>query len=89
MLYTSMYGNFIEIDISQIAVINRMSEISVKRAIKELKEMDVIFIDKDLNDKRRNTYCINPMIAWKGNASDRVKSIDRRNEQLKIDFPKE
>jgi DNA-binding MarR family transcriptional regulator len=84
------YGNYVEADIKAIALINDISQISVKRAIKELIEVEVIIIDKDLNDRRRNTYFINPYLAWKGNAGDRIKSVkklEKEKQQLTIGFP--
>lgn len=79
---------YIEVDIFTIAKNTNTSESSVKRAIKELIEMGVLLLDKDLNDKRRNTYFINPTMAWKGSPIDRQKSIKMLNEnQLQIGFP--
>ncbi|NCA22200.1 MAG: hypothetical protein EBS86_13805 [Crocinitomicaceae bacterium] len=82
------YGNYVEADIKVIALINDVSEISVKRALKELIECGVIIIDKDHNDRRRNTYMISPIYAWKGNPGDRIKSLKRLDQnQLTISFP--
>ena len=87
-LCETQYGNYVEADIRAISLINDVSEISVKRALKELIELRVIIIDKDLNDRRRNTYMINPFYAWKGNAGDRKTSLKKIDQnQLMIGFP--
>lgn len=79
---------YIEVDVFTISRNTNTSESSVKRAVKELMEMGVLLLDKDMNDKRRNTYFINPTMAWKGNPIDRQKSLKKLNEnQLKIGFP--
>lgn len=79
-LIQSAYGNYVEADIKSISAITDMSERSVKRGLQELVDNGVIVRDKDLNDKRRNMYLINPHIAWKGNPSDRKKII--RNKEI-------
>ena len=86
-LCASSYGNYIEADVSDISLLTRISESSVKRAIKELIEMKVLLRDKDLNDKRRNTYYINPHMAWKGNPGDRIKSIEKLDKKDQLSLP--
>lgn len=81
------YGNYVEVDVKSISLILHISEISVKRGIKELFGLGVIRIDKDLNDRRRNVYFLNPYVAWKGNPGDRlkaIKKIDSEDNQLKL-----
>jgi len=72
-LQASQYGNYVEADIKLISGIVSLSPLSVKRGIAELIEKNVIIKYKDLNDKRRNSYYINPFVSWKGNPSERIK----------------
>jgi predicted transcriptional regulator len=85
-LQASQYGNYVEVDIKQISSIMNLSERTVKRSLDELWEKEVIVKNKDLNDKRRNVYYINPLTAWKGNVGDRTKSIKKlvNANQLKL-----
>jgi Fic family protein len=84
-LQASQYGNYIEIDVKQISTIIDLSERTVKRSLDELIKKEVLLKWKDLNDKRRNTYFLNPLTAWKGNPTDRTKSIKALNpNQLKL-----
>jgi Fic family protein len=78
-LQSTQYGNYVEADIKLISGIINLSERTVKRALKELIEKNVIVTYKDTNDKRRNCYYINPFAVWKGNPSDRQKSIKALN----------
>jgi len=77
------YGNFIEADQKIIAQQTNLSIASVKRSIKELIKCNLLVCTPDMNDKRRNTYYINPHIAWKGNTGDRIRFID----EMKINPP--
>lgn len=69
------YGNFIESDQSVMAQQTGLSLASIKRQIKELVKCGILIVTPDTNDKRRNTYYINPHTAWKGNPSDRARFI--------------
>lgn len=71
----SIYGNFVEIDQRKIQEKLSMSRTSVNKGIKELQSLNVIGILPDMNDRRRNTYSINPYVAWKGTPIDRQKAI--------------
>lgn len=86
------YGNYLEVNQVQIMEKLKLSKRSVQKAINELLELNVIAITPDMNDKRRNVYYINQYIVWKGNPSDRKKSISKYKDtftnpyQLSIDF---
>jgi DNA-binding MarR family transcriptional regulator len=62
----SEYHNKIDKDISEIATWTNLSEISVKRSLKELNENKIITTIKSNSDNRRNVYLINPQSSWKG-----------------------
>lgn len=71
----SYYGNFVEIDQRKIQDKLGMSRTSINKSINELVQLNIIGIMPDMNDRRRNTYTINPYVAWKGNPLDRQKHI--------------
>lgn len=62
----SEYHNKVDKDISEIATWTNLSEISVKRSLKELKQNNIITQIKSNSDNRRNIYFINPQSSWKG-----------------------
>jgi len=69
------YSNHIGVDQNTIAEELEMAVITVKRAIKELKDNKIIIDYKDQQDNRRNVYIINPEVAWRGKATERIKTI--------------
>lgn len=73
----SHYGNYVEVDQIKLMERLRMSRTSVNKSLNELKEIGIITITPDMNDKRRNTYMINPYTAWKGNPKDRVIALNK------------
>lgn len=74
------YQNYIGIDLKSISEKIGMPLRSVERAMKELKELNVVLSIKDKFDKRRNVYVINPLTAWKGKAHNRAKAIKAINK---------
>jgi DNA-binding MarR family transcriptional regulator len=86
------YGNFVEVDQREIMDKLKIGRTALNKAMGELKELGVIAIIPDLNDKRRNTYMLNHYATWKGNAGDRQKSIKKNKEifpnpnQLQLPF---
>jgi predicted transcriptional regulator len=85
-LQCAVYGNYVEADLKTIASVINLSLASVKRGLNELKELDVLITDKDTNDKRRNSYYINPLNAWKGNPGDRKKALNKFGKTLELPF---
>jgi hypothetical protein len=79
---TMMYGNFVEVDQSVIMDKLKIGRTALNKAMGELKELGVISIYPDMNDKRRNTYMINHFATWKGNAGDRIKSIKSNKDKF-------
>jgi DNA-binding MarR family transcriptional regulator len=82
------YSNHIGVDQNTIAEELELSVITVKRAIKELKDNKIIIDYKDQQDNRRNVYIINPEVAWRGSAAGRIKTLrkieaDNKN-QMKL-----
>jgi hypothetical protein len=73
----SHYGNFVEVDQVRLMDKLKMSRTSVNKSLNELKELGIISITPDMNDKRRNTYMINPYTAWKGTPKDRIIAITK------------
>ena len=85
MLGKLQYSNHIGVDQQTIADDNKMSLVYVKKTIAELKKVNVILPYKDIQDRRRSVYVINPIVAWKGKVVNRkkfVKTIDK--SQLKL-----
>jgi DNA-binding MarR family transcriptional regulator len=68
------YYNRIDKDVSEIATWCNLSEISVKRAVKELKKYNIVLQIKSSSDNRRNIYHINPQSSWKG-VIDKAKEL--------------
>ena len=79
---TMFYGNLVEVDQAVIMDRLKIGRTSLNKAMGELKELGVISIYPDMNDKRRNTYQINHYVAWKGNAGDRKKSIKHSKDKF-------
>lgn len=75
------YGNFVEVDQKLIMEKLRIKRTALNKGLTELKELNVIAITEDLNDRRRNTYMINHYVAWKGNPGDRITSF-KKNKNL-------
>jgi len=64
--------SFTQIGIAEKLNISRKT---VNKAIKKLLELKVIEVYSDLNDKRINTYRLNPQLLWKGKESNRKKAL--------------
>ena len=71
----SKYENEIHADIKLIADSCLMSDRSVKSAIQKLAELNIIKIQSNLIDKRRNFYILNPQSSWKGMEAKRQQII--------------
>lgn len=63
---------------------------SVISAISELKKMNILVSVRDLADKRRNVYFINPLQSWKGPVVKRIQAVARLTDinadQLSLPF---
>jgi len=85
------YSNHIGVDQKTIAEETGMSLITIKKAIHQLKEKNIILDYKDLQDNRRNVYMINPEVAWRGKATERIKAVRKleaeNKNQLKMFLP--
>jgi DNA-binding MarR family transcriptional regulator len=87
LLSLSEYENYISIDVKTIAEEISLSVVSVNRALKELKDSNVISVHKHTSDKRRNDYFINPLATWKGSSIQREKQIKKlKNDQKQLEF---
>ena len=92
----SRYENEIHIDIKLIADSCLMSDRTVKASIRKLGELNIIKIESNLIDKRRNYYILNPQSSWKGMEAKRNEIIKNvfngepglKTNQLKKDLLK-
>jgi len=82
MLGKLEYSNHIGVDQETIAKDNGLSLVYIKKTIKELKDSKILVGYQDQQDKRRNVYIINPVIAWRGKIKHRKTFIDKN--QLKL-----
>ena len=85
------FQNYIGICIETIAEDLQLSIPSVKRAMKQLKELNIIISIKDGWDKRKNSYMLNPLAAWKGKVRNRTSVIKKMKNlenpgQLRLNF---
>ena len=74
MMMNMSFENFIGIDLKSISDKIRMPLPTVKKAMSELKESGMLISIKDNFDARRNVYRLNPIIAWKGKVTSRIKA---------------
>lgn len=77
LLGSMEYQNFIGIDIKTLAEDLNVSVPSVDRAMKQLKELNIIISIKDTLDRRRNAYMLNPKAAWKGKAKNYIAAVKK------------
>lgn len=75
------YGNLISIDQFSICEETGLSITTVKRALQELISKNIIFSSPDPQDKRRKIYTLNPNIAWRGKAKDRITLIRKLEKE--------
>lgn len=75
ILGKSTFENWIGIDILTIVKDIKMSKQSVLRAMKELKDYNIITAFVNPSDKRRKDYFIHPVAAWKGGNKNRLATI--------------
>lgn len=69
------YENYIGIDVKTLSEEVNMVSRTIIRALNELEENGIIVKIKNISDKRRHDYFINPYGAWKGNSFSRKKAI--------------
>ncbi len=80
--------NYLTLDINTIEERTGMSRKSVYNAINQLKEHNVIVIVKNMQDKRRNDYFINPQAMWKGSSTNREKQLATyKKDNIQLGFP--
>jgi hypothetical protein len=84
------YGNVISIDQACMCEETGLSIATVKRALQDLISKNIIFASLDPQDKRRKIYTLNPNIAWRGKAKDRItliRKLERENPSvLQLNF---
>lgn len=79
----SQYENFVSIDVKSISENLEISEMSVKRATKQLTDDNIIIKTEHPSDKRRTDYFLNPMASWKGKSLNRDKAIEKLQKKNK------
>ena len=75
LLMSMEFENFIGINLNSLAEAIKMPLITVKVAMRHLKEAGMIMSIKDNFDARRNVYRLNPIVAWKGKVNNRTRAI--------------
>jgi DNA-binding MarR family transcriptional regulator len=81
------YQNFIGIDVLTICETLDKKKSIVGKAMKELKDKNIIISIKENQDRRRNVYWINPETMYRGKALDRTKQLkeaDKNKIQLNL-----
>lgn len=91
LLGTMQFENFIGINIKTIAEDLNVSEPSIKRAMKQLKDLNIVISIKDTMDRRLNCYMLNPKAAWKGKAKNYIAVVKKMKNlkepgQLKLEL---
>lgn len=89
LLSKAVYGNFIGVDVATIMEeLDIRSKTTVIASIQELERHHIIVKTVDIQDKRRNTYVLNPHSAWKGGWKERFSTIKKltAENQLKLPF---
>ncbi len=92
MLGTMQFENFIAINIKTMAEDLNVGEASIKRAMKQLKELNIVISIKDTLDRRLNCYMLNPKAAWKGKSKNyiavvkKMKNLKDPGQQM-LEFP--
>lgn len=84
----SQYENFVGVDIQTLIEELLMSKRAVIDGLNELEENNIIIKFKNVRDKRRHDYFINPVAAWRGNSVARKMFMNKVNfedpKQLKM-----
>jgi DNA-binding MarR family transcriptional regulator len=86
MLYffgLSEYENFVSVDVKTISEWLDISEVSVKRATKQLTDDNILIKTEHPSDKRRIDYFLNPMASWRGKTMNRDKAIEKLQKKNK------
>lgn len=71
----TQYQNMISIDQFTISEHVKLTERTVRTAIKELTDYNIISVIPLMSDRRRNEYFLNPYSSWKGSSDQRNAMI--------------
>lgn len=85
-LSKTQWDNFIGCNVKTMSEDLNLTERTIIKSTKELKQLSVIISIKDDDDKRRNVYMINPHQSWKGTYTKRKKILKDNTAQLKLNF---
>jgi predicted transcriptional regulator len=86
MISLQQYGNHVGVNQNDIADALKISRTSVWRALKQLKELNVLIDYPDPQSSNRNVYIISPHYNWKGDNSKRTKLLKENPKQFKLFF---
>lgn len=75
MISYAQYGNYISKQTEWIAEDLDLSIATVKRAIKQLVDLNIILKVPNPEDRRQNDYYLNPTQSWKGQVKERDKAM--------------
>jgi hypothetical protein len=90
MLYlccVSEYGNFIEVTMATLAEDLEYNPRQVQRAMRELKDFNIIQTMPNPKDKRMTIITLNPRQSWKGKVKDRSKAIQKLSSINQLVLP--
>jgi len=80
LMSKTQYDNYIGVDQQTIQEdLEYKTPKSVVDALKELKQYNIVLSMKDVQDKRRNVYILNPLQSWKGKVAQRISHISKLN----------
>ena len=91
LMSKSQYDNYVGVDQQTMQEdLDYKTPKSVVDAIKELKQYNIVLPIKDIQDRRRNVYILNPLQSWKGKVAQRISNISKLNgnqsTQLSLPF---
>lgn len=73
------YNNSIPLSRTEIASEIGYSARQIDRALQELIKLNIVLVEKHVQDKRSTQYYINPLQSWKGKPKERAKRIAEHN----------
>lgn len=79
----SEYENFISVDVQTLSELLNLTTRSIKSGLKELEDNNIIIKIKNIRDKRRHDYFINPVVSWRGNSA----TWDKTKKQIQVSNP--
>lgn len=75
MISNAQYGNYITKQVEWMSEDLDLSIATVKRAVKQLVDNNILLKIPNPQDKRQNDYYLNPTQSWKGKVKERDKAM--------------